>query len=49
MSVMGGRWAAVGNNRLTKFLRVLPREWCCTPAMLCARGRKWVEDDRAKV
>jgi hypothetical protein len=22
MSVMGGRWAAVGNNRLTKFWRV---------------------------
>jgi hypothetical protein len=23
MSVMGGRWAAVGNNRLTNFWRVM--------------------------
>jgi hypothetical protein len=44
MSVMGGRWAAVGNNRLTNFWRVVLR----INDAICAGASERVEDDRAK-
>jgi hypothetical protein len=44
MSVMGGRWAAVGNNRLTNFLASGAALQRCY-----VRRRKRVEDDRTNV
>jgi hypothetical protein len=48
MSVMGGRWAAVGNNRLTNFWRVVLH---ISDAMYAGASKRvlCIEDDRAKV